>query len=268
MRWVLGAGLIFATAGLAAATAPCEPVGAPASVLRRIDLAQPFSTRSPWRLVVAQGPPTEDYGGNPAPGEIRLCLQKALTAACNAAPVSAARPSTQESADWSPHYLISAAPVHPRGSTAAPLLELVTASVHAGDGGQVVVTQLLAYDRADDAFHRIYVHDTGTNNNQEVRFIASGPLQGSVVSAEPTNDAPYAYWITVNRLTPARTYRQALRYRSATRYQDGNALAVIDAEMPGIERRLALWRPGEPLPLPAGKPCPRPNLRGMALWCG
>ena len=35
------------------------------------------------------------------------------------------------------------------------------------------------------------------------------------------------------RLTPALTYRQALRYRSASHYGDGNPLAVIDS---------AVWR--------------------------
>jgi hypothetical protein len=74
-----------------------------------------------------------------------------------------------------------------------------------------------------------------------------------VIAAEPTDDAPYAYWIAVSRLG-AGGYAQALRYRSATRYGDGNPLSVIDSEMPNILQRLGLWRSGSPPPLPA-EPC-------------
>ncbi len=63
-----------------------------------------------------------------------------------------------------------------------------------------------------------------------------------------------------------------LRYRSATLYNDGNRLAVIDSEMPNIERRLGLWKPGEPIPTPKlggnGKPCLKPTLRHTELSCG
>ncbi len=156
--------------------------------------------------------------------------------------------------------------VYPAGRSAPPLLMIVTASMHAGDGGQVVVTQLLNYDRVKDAFQRVYTHETGTNNNEEVRFITSGPLEGAVISAEPTENAPYGYWIEVDRLTAQHTYRPVLKYRSATRYGDGNPLAVIDSELPNIEHRLGLWNSGSPPPLPA-KRCPKPHLKDGALWC-
>jgi hypothetical protein len=78
---------------------------------------------------------------------------------------------------------------------------------------------------------------------------------------------PYGYWIVVNQLTPADTYRQILRYRSATLYDDGNPLAVIDSEMPNIERRLGLWKRGDPIPTPDHS-CSKPVLRHTELWCG
>lgn len=56
-----------------------------------------------------------------------------------------------------------------------------------------------------------------------------------------------------------------LRYRSVTRYGDGNALAVIDSDMPALQRRLGLWRPGQPLPVPDR--CPAPRLVRGELWC-
>jgi hypothetical protein len=57
-----------------------------------------------------------------------------------------------------------------------------------------------------------------------------------------------------------------LRYRSATHYGDNNSLAVIDSEMPNIERHLGYWKSGMALPLPSGA-CPRPRLIRMELWC-
>lgn len=95
--------------------------------------------------------------------------------------------------------------------------------------------------------------------------MADGPLKGAVIAAEPTSNAPYGYWITVHRLTADYNYAQTLRYRSGVRYGDGNALKVIDSEMPEIERRLGLWRPGEPMPTPPG--CAKPHLVQKALWC-
>jgi hypothetical protein len=124
---------------------------------------------------------------------------------------------------------------------------------------------VLAYRADGDRFERIYERVTGHNNNQEVRYIATGPLKGDIVSVEPTQDAPFGFWVVVN--APANgSFKEVLRYRSATRYGDGNPLAVIDSEMPNMAQRLGLWKPGTPLPLPT-RACPKPHLVRMALWC-
>jgi hypothetical protein len=250
-------------AACAATASVSDPAPAP---LAPLELAKPFATRSPWRLVATQGPATEDYGGDPAPGAIQLCLQKAPAAPCLADPAMPPPRDGKSYDGWEPHYLETATPVYPKGRSAAPLLMIVTASVHAGDGGQLVATQLLKYDRAGDAWARAFAHSTGTNNNEEVRFVTSGPLQGAVITAEPTANAPFGYWIDVETLTSAYAYKHVLRYRSATHYGDGNQLAVIDSEMPNTLARLGLWRPGAPLPLPAGA-CPKPRLVRTELWC-
>jgi hypothetical protein len=156
--------------------------------------------------------------------------------------------------------------MYPKGETAPPLLMVVTASLHAGDGGQLVATQLFKYDRAGDRFERVFARSVGTNNNEEVRFVTSGPLAGDIISVEPTENAPFGYWIEVDAPTPTYAYRQVLRYRSATHYGDGNRLAVIDSELPNTLQRLGRWKPGAPLPLPAG-PCPKPHLVHTELWC-
>ena len=239
----------------------------------QVDLAKLFHTRSDWRLVVTEGPPTKDYGDNEAPGALTLCLRKGPAGPCVADPVTPPPRRSISAAGnaWEPHYLFAATAVYPRGPKAAPLLMIVTGSLNSGDGDQIVATQLVAYDVAKDTFRRVYGESTGRNNNQEIRVVTKGPLQGSVISAEPQDHPPYGYWIVVESLKPSRAYHQVLRYPSATLYNDGNPLPVIDSEMPNIEKRLGLWKSGQPVPTPSlggGKPCPKPTLRHTELWCG
>jgi hypothetical protein len=236
-------------------------------VIAAIDLAGPFATRSPWRFMATQGPDVDDpnYPGEKAPGAVHLCLRRDASAPCDPQLREILRAPTQGDDYFQPHYLNKARLV--RIATGAPLLLVQTASFHGGDGDQLILTQALVYRPGSDGFVRLYDHLTGRNNNQEVRFIESGPLKGDIISAEPTENAPFGFWIAVDALARGRAYRQVLRYRSATHYGDGNPLAVIDSEMANIEQRLGLWRPGAPLPLPARR-CPRPRLVHMELWCG
>jgi hypothetical protein len=248
-----------------------SPPDQPAPQGTILDLAKFFHTRSAWRLVVTEGVPVKDYGDNEAPGALTLYLHKGLAGSCISGPVTPPLGVTisDNGPAWEPHYLITAKVVYPRGPKAAPFLEIITGSLNSGDGDQLVYTQLLKYDVERDVFRRIYGKGVGHNNNEEVRFITQGPLQGDVISAEPQNHLPYGYWIVVSRLTPMDTYHQVLRYRSATLYNDGNSLAVIDSEMPNIVRRLGLWKPGDPIPTPNhGKRCLKPILRHTELWCG
>lgn len=246
--------------GIAVVVAP-----AAAATLASIDLARAFGTRSAWRLTATQGPTEPDpiYDGETVPGAIALCLSRDAGRTCDADLRRALHGPDGDDLFDRPHFLWRAAVVHP--GPGLTLLLVQQASLHSGDGDQRVATQLFAYDRPRDRFHTVYERRVGHNNNQEVRYIDAGSMRGAVVAAEPTERAPFGYWITVDRLTPALTYRTALRYRSATRYNDGNPLAVIDAEMPTIEQRLGLWRPGQPLPVPAR--CATPRLARGALWC-
>ncbi|MEO7051476.1 MAG: hypothetical protein ABI128_07405 [Rhodanobacter sp.] len=234
----------------------------------RLDLEKPFHTRSPWLLVVTEGVPVKDFDGADEPGALTLCLRRDPAGPCVSDPVTPRFRATTSDAPvaWDQHYLLTAKVVYPRGPNAAPLLLIVTGSLHSGDGNQAVYTQLLDYDSGRDEFLRVYGKSTGHNNNQEIRFIADGPLRGSMISAEPQQRPPYGYWIEVNTLSHAGAYRQVLRYLSATRYNDGNSLAAIDSEMPNIERRLGLWKPGEPFPIPSAG-CSKPTLRHSELWC-
>ncbi|AYJ84647.1 hypothetical protein D3Y57_00655 (plasmid) [Sphingomonas paeninsulae] len=233
-----------------------------------IDLAGPFATRTPSRLIITQSElPGESATGDPEPGVIMPCLRHSRSPACDTALTARLDPDTPKNNFDAPHYLRTAHVAYRQAGDRQPLLIVVLASIHAGNGGQLVGTQALAYRRDTDHFVRLFAHSTGTNNNQEVRFIEAGPLRGAFVTVEPTTDAPFGYWVTVARSGGATApYRNVLRYRSTTRYNDGNALPVIDSEMPQILHRLSLWRPGQKLTTPLSG-CPKPTLRNGALWC-
>lgn len=255
-RLLLLAGAVLLAGGAAASEG---------KVIASIDLARPFAARSPWRLTATQGPEGEGVAGNQEPGKIVLCLSKDAGRSCD--PGLAGLLLSGEPDYFSdPHYLDAPEIVHP--APGRSLLLLRVASVHSGNGNQRVAIRLLAYDPAKDSFVTAYAQRTGRNNNEEVRYVADGTLKGAVIFAEPTSDAPFGYWISVSRPDAALRYRQVLRFRSATLYGDGNPLAAIDSEMPNLQQRLGLWRPGKPLPLPAGRACPKPHLVKTVLWCG
>ena len=252
----------------AVVTVSATAAAAAATQLSDLDLARAFATRTPWRLVVTQDPPVVDPTGEEdrVPGPVHLCLRRERAPACDPSLSNDMRRSGPRDDFSDPHELRLAKVVHPRGAAQPPLLVVATGSIRSGDGGQLLLTQVLSYRPEGDRFARVLRTTTGSNNNQETRYIASGGLKGDIISVEPTENAPFVYWVTVNALTPAYTYKQVLRYRSVTRYNGGNALAVIDSEMPNIQRRLGVWRPGEPLPLPE-KGCAKPHLVRTELWC-
>ena len=251
--------MLALAAGLAAFQSLAGPAAGPQTVISSLDLTGAFATRTPWRFVATQGPriPDPNFDGETAPGAVTVCLARAVGGPC-VQPL----PNLTD-AYWNAHNLDGARLVR---AGATPLLWLRTSSLPGVNGDQAVLYQALAYHRGTDRFAQAYALQTGRNNNQDVRFIERGPLAGAVISAVPTQNAPFGYWVTVNRLAPGGAFRPMLRYRSATRYGDGNPLAVIDSEMPGVLQRLGLWRPGQPLPLPMG-PCPKPHLVKGALWC-
>jgi len=254
--------LLLAGAALLAGGAAPSPEG---KVVASIDLAKPFAARSPWRLTATQGPDVEGISGDREPGAIALCLSKDAGRSCQPGLGDLLLEGAGRDLFSDPHYLNAAEIVHPVAGKA--LLLLRVASVYSGNGNQRLATRLLAYDPAKDGFVTAYAQRTGHNNNEEVRYVADGALKGAMIFAEPTGDAPFGYWISVSRPDAALRYRQVLRFRSATIYGDGNPLAVIDSEMPNLQQRLGLWRPGKPLPLPAGRACPKPHLVKSVLWC-
>jgi hypothetical protein len=242
-----------------------QPLPSQGRVTSSIDLSQSLGAKSNWRFMALQGRDTTDpVMADPIPGKIRLCVTRDDGASCYPGLDHLLRLPSGDDSYSDPRYLIEARIVRPRADR--PLLLMQVASQHSLNGDQRLATVVLAYDQEQGSFTPVYEKQVNKNNNQEIRYIADGPLMGAIISAEPTDDAPFGFWITVDRLGPTGGYKQVLRFRSATRYDDHNPLAVIDSEMPGILLRLGIWRPGMKLPLPADK-CAKPHLIGQELWC-
>jgi len=168
-----------------------------------------------------------------------------------------------------PYHLFAGSVVYANQNKLSPLLFLKVSGAASGDGDCGIATALYTYDKSNDRFLRVFLNLTGRNNNQATRFVESGPLQGDVIVDNPTENAPYTYWIEVYRVGDSGQYGQILRYRGHTGYADGNPLAVIDSEMPAILHRLGLWQPGDPLPAPAHLPqgCHHLFMRHGEEWC-
>jgi hypothetical protein len=144
--------------------------------------------------------------------------------------------------------------------------------------GSVSGPIIWAYDRRLDRFKRIFMAVEQDDHGSEVRFITDGPLAGYVIIDEMILDGlklwaqPSRYEITVYRLQPSERYVKILDYERKTADMDNNHLAVIDAEMPEIERKLGNWKPGEPLfsildaTVSAGCETPIRLNKGLA-WC-
>jgi hypothetical protein len=240
---------------------------APAGVISSLDLSKPFRTRSAWTFTATQGPEVDDPTAGPgdkAPGAVTLCLSRDAGRTCDPVMTAFLTKRFPEDIFDQPHYLIAARIETLPG--ARPVLFVQTGSFLSVDSDQLVVTQVFVYDRTADRFIAAYRHQDGHNNNQDVRLVTAGPLRGDIVTVESPYGPPFSYVLTVNRLSAKGRFTPILRYRTATRYGDGNGLSVIDSDMPNLQKRLGLWRPGQALPLPAG-PCPKPHLVKMELWC-
>lgn len=169
----------------------------------------------------------------------------------------------------SPYHFLGEGVVYASRNKSNPLLFVQVCTSEMFDGNCGVATALYKYDKQTDHFNRVFLNVTGRNNNEETRFVDSGPIQGDVIVNYPTQSAPYTYWVEVYRAAKSGQYGRILRYRGRTGYSDGNPLAVADSEMPEILRRLGLWKPGDPLPVPANLPkgCRDLVMRHDEEWC-
>jgi len=235
-------------------------------VVFHIDLTEPFASVAQWTFVAIQdgGQPIDDFEDH---GPILLCLVKAASPDC----AQHLYQQVRSEMPWfdTPYHLFASSVVYANQNKSSPLLFLKVCGAVSGDGDCGIATALYTYDKINDGFIRVFLNLTGRNNNQATRFVESGPLQGDVIVDNPTENAPYTYWIEVYRAGDSGQYGQILRYRGHTGYSDGNPLAVADSEMPEILHRLGLWQPGDPLPAPAHLPqgCRHLFMRHGEEWC-
>ena len=262
MKTIFAACLVATALGMASLAHAGE-----GKVLSSLDLSKPFAARSPWRLIATQGPDVDDPTAGPgdkAPGAITLCLTPDDGKTCDPVLTKAMKKLNADDIFDVPHFLLDAhVETLPDGRR---FLFVRTGSFLSGDSDQRVITQAFVYDRARDRFVVAYEHSDGHNNNQDVRFVTTGPLRGDLITVESPYGPPFSYVLSVNRLSAKGVFVPILRYRTATRYGDGNGLSVIDSDMPDLLKRLGLWRVGQPLPLPASA-CAKPHLVKMELWC-
>lgn len=236
------------------------------SVVSHIDLKEPFGTETQWTFVVVRdgGQPAEDFEAH---GPIFLCLVKAASPDCALHLYQQVRSDMP----WfdTPYHLFAGRVVYANQNKSIPLLFVKVCGAVSGDGDCAIATALYKYDKGADRFIGVFQNLTGRNNNQATRFVESGPLQGDVIVNNPTENAPYTYWIEVYRAGDSGKYGRILRYRGLTGYSDGNPLAVTDSEMPEILRRLGLWKPGDLLPVPPHLPkgCRDLFMRRGEEWC-
>jgi hypothetical protein len=249
--------------------------GINSKVVKHLDLTQPFQAKSRSSLIVAKQPDedsrVEDGGGNRV-GAVSLCFVENDKLDCSEEMFLAKYREAKVDfvSGERPFYELFASDVVFSGpGRTHPLLRIKSCTVMGANGNCRVSTFLFAYDRKAERFRVVFFNMTGRNNNEETRFIENGPLLGSVIVAYPTRDAPFTYFVDVYKRTSDSEYSRVLRYRGHTGYGDGNALAVIDSEMPETLRQLGLWKPGDALPVPPRMPggCTRLVMRKSVAWC-
>lgn len=244
-------------------------------ILKHLDLTQEFQTKSRWSLVVAKQPDEEsnfeDGRGNRV-GAFSFCFVLNDTPDCSEELLlQRYREGRTDFRSGEPafHHLIRSEVVFSGPGKTLPLLWITVCEYVGANGNCGVSTFLVDYDRKSDRFRVVFFNQTGRNQNEETRFVESGPLLGSVIVAYPMMRAPFKYMVDLYRRTSRIDFSKVVSFRSGTSQGDGNPLAVIDSEMPELLRRMNLWKPGDALPMPPQLPtgCGRLTLRKGVLWC-
>lgn len=260
-------------AGFSAKAFAADPMSY--EIVSSTDLTMPFHTKTKWRFVVTQAP-SNDIDSEPGP--LFFCFLHEGKPSCPSVVVrscdyldkkpSCPRGFKPDNFTQPYNYFGNVAVIYPTKSSKSPLL-VVTVSGNYGGPGTPSGPKIWAYRRKYDRFDQIFSGDRSSNTEGEVRLITSGPLAGDVIANNDTGRWPYPYEIMVYKFLRSENYVRILDYNSKAKYRDGNPLKVIDEEMPEIERRMGVWRPGEPLPVPPQMPssCRTIELHDGIEWC-
>lgn len=202
--------------------------------LADIDLTQAFHTPTTWRYVVTENSSSTGFNDDISD---KACFVDGGKRDCE---------------DLLAYTLGRTYIILPKGKLRVPLF-VVTYDGTAGNGNYAGTT-VYTYRAAANRFEAIFGASSPPNNSGEIRVIQDGPLVGDVIVSIPPRGRPYKFTIEVYRLQKALHYVKILSYQGKTGENDGNPLAAINSEMPEIERRLGLWKKGDPFPTPARMP--------------
>jgi len=246
-----------------------ELYGGTSEVRAYLPLTEAFRAASRWELVATKETALQSNDEITDPNPVTICFVRSDVADCaekRLFPISDRDADNQERLFYT---LLEARVVYASADRTAPLLLLKACSSAGINGNCRIYTFLFAYDHSRDQFDLVFHDFVPRNNNGITRFVETGPLLGDVISAAPTSNAPYGYFVSVYRSDASGHYAQILRYRSKTHYADGNPLSVVDSDMPEILLQLGLWKPGDPLPVPFAKPdgCTKLTLIKGEEWC-
>lgn len=245
--------------------------GITSQVVQTVSLIEAFQTKAKWSLVVAKEPDGAivEVGTE---GAYLFCFVR------NNVPDCSQKVMLEKVAEGSygfkpdprmfrTHYRSGV--VYAAKERQMPLLLIQNCTLGGANGNCGRYTFLFEYDRAADQFQLVFWNVTGRNHNQRTRFVESEPLQGSVIVNEPTENAPFTYFIEVFQRKPGGDYARVLHYRGKTRYGGENRMEVVDSEMLEIMKRMGLWKTGDALPVPPRMPtgCRVIEERKGELWC-
>jgi hypothetical protein len=180
--------------------------GQTAVIVAHRDLTKPFDTKSQWTFVAAILPGSHVEGASEDPvngGPLTQCLVRNLRPHCTYTKAEAS-----SNLDYStPIDLYSAEVVFRGADSTRPFLMIKTGGSHSGDGGHIIHTDLFMYYGQNDEFKSVFSNVTGSNNNQQTRFVKDGQLRGDVIVDEPSG---CCYRVEVHRQGPSGRYARIL----------------------------------------------------------
>jgi hypothetical protein len=241
-------------------------------VVSRTELTQSFGTRGNWSLVITQEPPEPVASGN-----LHFCFvhdgrpecPSAVIPPCERIDGKLGCPPPESGGFVAAYNTFETISIfQPPDSDMTPLLVVRAGGIWGGPGsnfGPIVYRYRVETDR----FEELFADTRKSNTNGEIRLVTTGPLAGDI-SADNAGGRRHAsaYELIVYGLQRPEHYVRILDYFGRTTYADGNRLSVIDGEMPEIQRRLGVWKPGDALPVPMElPPACRIELRNGVEWC-
>jgi hypothetical protein len=200
------------------------------------DLKAALGTTGDWTAVVTAAiEPARELANDAGPSQSRICFVRAT-------------PQTNECAYFQELFhsnltlqVFTSLAVEPLRSGSAPASGLVLKAAALYPTGQLPETAVWVYDPRQDRFHLVSAVESG-----EVRVFSSGPLNGTLVTADWHREEGDTRWsdhrrdISVYRYTSeagGAGYQKVFQYTTTSKY-GAEDTSTIDAELPNIEAKM------------------------------